>query len=246
MGKVVGKLEVKNTNLVHFVYSWLMVLSNIPGWRPGGGQSSKYWYCQRKNRAWSFENNIEVCQTDFFPFFYQTWVNDSISWPLVDFKIKLFFFSLLILQRDARDRKCSPVPVSLCQICQILSWYWQKKLFQDYDKLFKSFKTALATEWQSWRFSVGLCLPLLGYATRRCAQGCNSSCIEEWCKLAHYCCNGGTVWDHNASRKNSVTMSAEYNVRKIYHSVSNAELKICIWGSVRSGPGLSPEWRKNS
>ena len=128
MGKVVGKLEVKNTNLVHFVYSWLMVLSNIPGWRPGGGQSSKYWYCQRKNRAWSFENNIEVCQTDFFPFFYQTWVNDSISWPLVDFKIKLFFFSLLILQRDARDRKCSPVPVSLCQICQILSWYRQKKV----------------------------------------------------------------------------------------------------------------------
>ena len=245
MGKVVGKLEVKNTNLVHFVYSWLMVLSNIPGWRPGGGQSSKYWYCQRKNRAWSFENNIEVCQTDFFPFITRgsmtqypghwfTWWSDCPS--------TAFNFTM----RCKGSQMPSSASVTLCQICQILSWYWQKKLFQDYDKLFKSFKTALATEWQSWRFSVGLCLPLLGYATRRCAQGCNSSCIEEWCKLAHYCCNGGTVWDHNASRKNSVTMSAEYNVRKIYHSVSNAELKICIWGSVRSGSGLSPEWRQNS
>ena len=61
MGKVVGKLEVQNTNLVnfYFVYWWLMPLSNIPGRRPGGGQSSKYWYCQRKNRAWSCENDIE-------------------------------------------------------------------------------------------------------------------------------------------------------------------------------------------
>ena len=144
-----------------------MLLSNIPGRRPGGGQSSKYWYCQRKNRAWSFENNIEVCQTDFFPFITRgsmtqypghwfTWWSDCPS--------TAFNFTM----RCKGSQMPSSASVTLCQICQILSWYWQKKLFQDYDKLFKSFKTALATEWQSWRFSMGCgCLATLPDAVPR-------------------------------------------------------------------------------
>ena len=78
-----------------------------------------------------------------------------------------------------------------------------------------------------------LCGIMLGYATRRCAQGCNSSCIEEWCKLAHFCCNGGTVWDHNASRKiawrcrrntmseKSIIVSAMLNWKSAYEAVSD-------------------------